>query len=101
MRKGHIARVRAHIFLCMLAYYLTWHLKGAWGTKLSHQLSCERRPLKTLLIGRFGALRGGSDLGCQAPSGGGGLEWPRGGGLEWPRGGGLEWPHFASVDVCG
>jgi len=23
-------RVRAHIFLCMLAYYLTWHLKQAW-----------------------------------------------------------------------
>jgi len=23
-------RVRAHIFLCMLAYYLTWHLKAAW-----------------------------------------------------------------------
>jgi transposase len=24
-------RVRAHIFLCMLAYYLTWHLKRAWA----------------------------------------------------------------------
>ena len=24
-------RVRAHIFLCMLAYYLTWHLKAAWA----------------------------------------------------------------------
>jgi Transposase DDE domain len=24
-------RVRAHIFLCMLAYYLTWHLKQAWA----------------------------------------------------------------------
>jgi Transposase DDE domain len=23
-------RVRAHVFLCMLAYYLTWHLKQAW-----------------------------------------------------------------------
>ena len=23
-------RVRAHIFLCMLAYYLTWHLRAAW-----------------------------------------------------------------------
>lgn len=23
-------RVRAHIFLCTLAYYLTWHLKRAW-----------------------------------------------------------------------
>jgi len=24
-------RVRAHVFLCMLAYYLTWHLKQAWA----------------------------------------------------------------------
>lgn len=23
-------RVRAHVFICMLAYYLTWHLKAAW-----------------------------------------------------------------------
>ena len=23
-------RVRAHVFLCMLAYYLTWHLRAAW-----------------------------------------------------------------------
>jgi hypothetical protein len=23
-------RVRAHVLLCMLAYYLTWHLKAAW-----------------------------------------------------------------------
>src|SRR5438034_592618 len=23
-------RVRAHVFLCMLAYYLTWHLRRAW-----------------------------------------------------------------------
>jgi transposase len=27
-------RVRAHIFLCMLAYYLTWHLKHAWAPLL-------------------------------------------------------------------
>ena len=23
-------RVRAHVFICTLAYYLTWHLKAAW-----------------------------------------------------------------------
>ena len=23
-------RVRSHIFLCMLAYYVEWHMKGAW-----------------------------------------------------------------------
>ncbi len=27
-------RVRAHIFLCMLAYYVEWHLRKAWGTLL-------------------------------------------------------------------
>ena len=23
-------RVRAHIFLCMLAYYVEWHMREAW-----------------------------------------------------------------------
>jgi hypothetical protein len=27
-------RVRAHVFLCMLAYYLTWHLRHAWTPML-------------------------------------------------------------------
>ena len=27
-------RVCAHVFLCMLAYYLTWHLKAAWAPLL-------------------------------------------------------------------
>src|SRR5215210_3091286 len=27
-------RVRAHVFLCMLAYYLTWHLRLAWAPLL-------------------------------------------------------------------
>jgi hypothetical protein len=27
-------RVRAHVFLCMLAYYLTWHLRTAWAPLL-------------------------------------------------------------------
>ena len=27
-------RVRAHVFLCMLAYYLTWHLRDAWRALL-------------------------------------------------------------------
>jgi transposase len=27
-------RVRAHIFLCMLAYYVQWHLKRAWASLL-------------------------------------------------------------------
>jgi Transposase DDE domain len=27
-------RVRAHVFLCMLAYYLVWHLRRAWAELL-------------------------------------------------------------------
>ena len=27
-------RVRAHVFICMLAYYLTWHLRQAWAPLL-------------------------------------------------------------------
>ena len=26
--------MRAHVFLCMLAYYLTWHLREAWAPLL-------------------------------------------------------------------
>ena len=28
------ARVRAHVFLCMLAYHLEWHLRRAWAPLL-------------------------------------------------------------------
>jgi transposase len=34
-------RVRAHVFICMLAYYLTWHLKAAWKPLL---FTDEHRP---------------------------------------------------------
>jgi hypothetical protein len=27
-------RVRAHVFLCMLAYYVEWHMRRAWGPLL-------------------------------------------------------------------
>ena len=31
MHHHHLAdRVRAHIFLCMLAYYVEWHMREAW-----------------------------------------------------------------------
>ncbi|MCA1701569.1 MAG: IS1634 family transposase, partial [Actinobacteria bacterium] len=35
-------RVRAHVLLCMLAYYLTWHLRQAWAPLLFKD---EHRPL--------------------------------------------------------
>jgi transposase len=28
------SRVRAHIFLCMLAYYVEWHMREAWRALL-------------------------------------------------------------------
>ena len=34
-------RVRTHVFICMLAYYLTWHLKAAWKPLL---FTDEHRP---------------------------------------------------------
>ncbi|MDQ2897815.1 MAG: IS1634 family transposase [Actinomycetota bacterium] len=38
----HLAdRVRAHVLICMLAYYLTWHLKAAWKPLL---FTDEQRP---------------------------------------------------------
>ncbi len=37
------ARVRAHVFLCMLAYYLEWHLREAWAELLFDD---ERPPLR-------------------------------------------------------
>ena len=36
-------RVRAHVFLCMLAYYLEWHLREAWAELLFDD---ERPPLR-------------------------------------------------------
>jgi hypothetical protein len=35
-------RVKAHVLICMLAYYLTWHLKAAWQPLL---FSDEHRPV--------------------------------------------------------
>jgi transposase len=35
-------RVRAHVLICMLAYYLTWHLKAAWTPLL---FTDEHRPV--------------------------------------------------------
>ena len=32
-------RVRAHIFLCMLSYYVLWHMMEAWGARQD----CEMR----------------------------------------------------------
>jgi hypothetical protein len=40
-------RVRAHIFLCMLAYYVEWHLRRAWAELLfDDQQLPEERPVR-------------------------------------------------------
>ena len=40
----HLAdRVRAHIFLCMLAYYVEWHLREAWRELLFADEDLERK----------------------------------------------------------
>ena len=36
-------RVRAHVLLCMLAYYLTWHLRQAWAPLLFKDEQPERQ----------------------------------------------------------
>jgi len=38
-------RVRAHILICLLAYYVQWHLKRAWAPLLFEEenLSADRR----------------------------------------------------------
>ena len=43
-------RVRAHIFLCMLAYYVEWHMREAWRSLLFSdpeldQISADRDPV--------------------------------------------------------
>jgi transposase len=37
-------RVRAHVFLCMLAYYLSWHLRRAWKPLLFDDEQPPARP---------------------------------------------------------
>jgi hypothetical protein len=37
-------RVRAHVLLCMLAYYLTWHLRQAWTPLLFQDQSPPAQP---------------------------------------------------------
>jgi hypothetical protein len=46
----HLAdRVRAHIFLCMLAYYVEWHMRQAWAPLLfadeDQEAKAERDPV--------------------------------------------------------
>ena len=47
-------RVRAHIFLCMLAYYVQWHMQKAWAPLLFHdemvdEVNPYRSPVKPAL----------------------------------------------------
>jgi len=44
IRHRRADRVRAHAFLCLLAYYLEWHLRAAWAPLL---FTDEQPPLHT------------------------------------------------------
>ena len=46
-------RVRAHLFLCFLAYYLRWHLEAAWAPLLFRD---EAPPARTDPVGPPGAI---------------------------------------------
>ena len=41
-RRAH--RVRAHVRLCMLAYYVEWHMRAAWQSLLFHDDGTPTRP---------------------------------------------------------
>jgi hypothetical protein len=47
-------RLRAHVFLCMLAYYLTWHLEAAWAPLL---LEDEQPPTTADPVAKAGRSR--------------------------------------------
>ena len=36
-----VQRVKAHLFLCMLAYYVEWHMRKAWGELLFSDVDLE------------------------------------------------------------
>ena len=43
-------RVRAHIFLCMLSYYVLWHMMEAWRPLLFLTRTSRRRQSVTPLL---------------------------------------------------
>ena len=45
IRHRDVCRVRAHIFLCLLAYYVRWHLQKAWGPLLYQDEELEENRL--------------------------------------------------------
>src|SRR4051795_5971180 len=47
-------RVRAHILLCLLAYYVEWHLRRAWGPMLfeDEELAADRQRRDPVLPAR-------------------------------------------------
>ena len=52
-------RVPAHIFLCLLAYYVEWHLRRVWAPLLfeDEELSKQRQLLKTVREPQIAILR--------------------------------------------
>ena len=50
-------RVRAHIFLCMLAYYVEWHMREAWRPLLFCDEDQEAKKTRDPVAGRTPAKR--------------------------------------------
>jgi hypothetical protein len=49
-------RVRAHVFLCMLAYYVEWHMRQAWRRSSSRKTTRkEPKPIASRLLLRLSA----------------------------------------------
>ena len=46
IRHRDVCRVRAHIFLCLLAYYVRWHLQKAWAPLLYQDQELEENRLR-------------------------------------------------------
>jgi transposase len=64
-------RVRAHIFLCMLAYYVEWHLREAWSELLFHdeELAARRATRDAVAPAKASAAAMHKKTGRQTPQG--------------------------------
>ena len=58
-------RVRAHVLLCMLAYYLEWHMRQAWPRYCSTSTTRRHATRNHLAGGQSRALTGGAAQGRQ------------------------------------
>ena len=63
-------RVRAHVFLCMLAYYLTWHLQHAWAPLIFKDENPAPQPDPVAKAKRSPAATAKTHRGARSPNNG-------------------------------